>query len=507
LRGNCTRHRLLSWTRIRAEERSSLEPGQKLVHYQLVEKIGEGGMGVVWRAADTRLDRDVAIKILPDLFARDADRLARFEREAKLLAALNHPNIAAIYGVEHVGEVRFLVLELVSGEPLDATLARGALPMVEALEVAEQVAAGLQTAHEQGILHRDLKPANIRRTPAGRVKILDFGLAKALLTQGPSGDPAMSPTITHAGTIAGSVLGTASYMSPEQARGRTLDRRTDVWSFGCVVYEILTGRRAFPGETVSDVIARVIQSDPDWTALPQALPETLRRLLIRCLQKDPERRLRDIGDLRLEIRDALAALESGRGSAVVSAVTAALHGAVLAYSRRDPNTTFDIMTIATDGKGAPKPLVATAAQEGGARFSPDGRYVAYVSDESGRFEVYVIEYPGPGGKWEVSRNGGRDPIWSADGSRLYFRTGDRLMTVPIVTRPSFSIGNAEVVIEEDYEGLLGTLDRPNYDVAPDGRVLLLRIPGNSLKLTQVRLVQNFFRDLDRDAGARPASRP
>jgi Tol biopolymer transport system component len=170
-------------------------------------------------------------------------------------------------------------------------------------------------------------------------------------------------------------------------------------------------------------------------------------------------------------------------------------GAVLAYSRRDPSTSFDIMTIATDGKGAPKPLVATAAQEGGARFSPDGRYVAYVSDESGRFEVYVIEYPGPGGKWEVSRNGGRDPIWSADGSRLYFRTGDRLMTVPIATRPSFSIGNAEVVIEEDYEGLLGTLDRPNYDVAPDGRVLLLRIPGNSLKLTQVRLVQNFFRDL------------
>jgi len=904
-----------------------MEPGRTLMHYRLVEKIGEGGMGVVWRAADTRLDRDVAIKILPDHFARDTERLARFEREAKLLAALNHPNIAAIYGVEHVDDVRFLVLELVGGESLDRTLLRGALPIDEALKVGEEIAAGLQTAHEQGILHRDLKPANIRRTPVGRVKILDFGLAKALMSRGASGDPAMSPTITHEGTIAGSILGTASYMSPEQARGKPVDRRTDVWSFGCVLYEALTGRRAFPGETISDVIARVIQTEPDWNELPAALPMTVRRLVQRCLHKDPDRRLRDIGDARLEIQEALtesprgaqsdmtagtavpaqaapprrrfavalaatlvlgliaggllagllgtrlfgtaptatlvmapavrldmalpvdaplavgsfvdplalspdgrhlvyvgyekgvrrlflrdmdrlevspipgtdgaegpffspdgqwvafhsdgrlrrisvhggpqqsiletvdyrgadwgpdgtmvvsvgqqmplvvvpaaggvarplttldkekgewghrfphflpggttalfAAQETGfnpedaaiyavnlatgtrtfimRGSSdtryipsghlvfvqagtlmavpfdvdslkVTGAARAVAQGVVvqkntgamcaaiasdgtlvhavgeavgatsdifwigkggvttkypvdtalyrwprlspdgrrlavqiiganvqgiwiaetnsndfikltggtgavwspagdrvyfahtldhalrwvrsdgsgsevtlltdehlefatsvtpdgrtLAFTRRDPKTNFDIHTIATDGSGKPEVLLATPAQEGGARFAPDGRHVAYVSDESGRFEVYVMEYPGPGGKWQISRNGGKDPIWSADGRRLYYRAGDNVMAVPITMAPAFRLGTPEVLVEEDYEGLLGTIDRPNYDVAPDGRILMLRIPGNTLKLSHVRLIQNFFQDLRGDATQR-----
>ena len=903
------------------------QPEQVLLHYRLVEKIGEGGMGVVWRALDTKLDREVAVKVLPEAFAADAERLARFEREAKLLAALNHPNIAAIYGLEHVDALRFLVLELVPGESLDETLARGALAMDEALGVCAQIAAGVQAAHDQGILHRDLKPANIRRTPQGRVKVLDFGLAKALLTGGPAGDPTMSPTITQAGTVAGSILGTASYMSPEQARGRTLDRRSDVWSFGCVLYEALAGQRAFPGETIPDVIAKVIQGEPDWSRLPPALPPGIRRLLGRCLQKDPEKRIRDIGDARLEMAEALAApteahhhaaggtaaagtsagatagaaghaayaqrkrllagaftaavaaavagawggrallapapapvaarsvrvemvlpqdaplaagsfinplaltpdgqllvyvavqkgirrlylrrldsfdatpiagtegaegpffspdgewvgfhadgklkkvsvhgglpekifdtvdfrgaawgpdgtivvatdqrgplvtvpvtggtpkplttLDSIKGEwghrfpeflpggrtvlfeahlggfdpedALICAVsldtgkrtllmhgsddahyvptghlvyvqagqllavpfdaarlqvtgtprpvgegalkqrnTGAVHlaiarngtliyaagdtigatsdvywvdkggallpygvskalyrwprlspdgkrvamqvigtnvqgtwlapvgsedftklttgigpiwspsgdriyysmpaergilwkrsdgsgteevlskdpsvemptsltpdGRTLAYTRRDPKTSLDIMTIDTSGKEPPRPLLQTDAQEGGARFSPDGHYVAYVSDDSGHFEVYLMDYPGPGGRWQISRTGGKDPIWSADGHRLYYRAGDNVMSVALETKPVFHSGTPELVVEGAYEGLLGSIDRPNYDVAPDGRILIIKNPGVDGRRSQVRLVLNFFRDLAR----------
>jgi eukaryotic-like serine/threonine-protein kinase len=914
-----------------------------LLHYRLAEKIGEGGMGIIWRALDTKLDREVAIKVLPEVFARDAERLARFEREAKLLAALNHPNIAAIYGLEHVDATRFLVLELVPGESLDVTLARGALQMDEALGVCAQIAAGVQAAHDQGILHRDLKPANIRRTPQGRVKVLDFGLGKALLSSSPSGDPMLSPTITHEGTIAGSILGTASYMSPEQARGKPLDRRSDVWSFGCILYESLAGQRAFPGETISDVIAKVIQSEPDWNLLPKTLPPGIRRLLGRCLQKDSERRIRDIGDARLEMAEALAAptdahmagggawaggiagtgahaasatsaagahemaagaaasagarrtarirmmagfaaalvagmvaggvgvslrsrsapapsavrsvrvemvlppdaplaagsfinplalspdgrllvyvgvqkgirrlylrdlnkfdvapisgtegaegpffspdgewvgfhadgklkkvsvrgglpqkifdtvdfrgaawgpdgtiaaatdqrgplitvpaaggpakplttLDTAKGEwghrfprflpggrtviyeaheggfnaedAMVYAVsldtgartflmrasddvhyvpsghliyvqagqllavafdaahlkvtgvprpvgegalmqrnTGAVHltvsdngtmiyaagdpigdtselywvlkgggtqsygvhpalyrwprlspdgrriamqvigthvqgtwlapvgsedftklttgvspiwspsgdrvyftmqidrglywkssdgsgaeepvlkdpmvesptsitpdGKTIAFTRRDPKTSLDIMTVATSGKEPPRPLVQTNAQEGGARFSPDGHYVAYVSDEGGAFEVYLMDYPGPGGRWQISRTGGKDPIWSADGHRLYYRAGDNLMSVALETHPVFHCGTPETVVEGAYEGLLGSIDRANYDVAPDGRILLIKNPGVDGRRTQVRLVLNFFEELGR----------
>ena len=911
-----------------------LEAGRTLLHYRCVAMIGEGGMGVVWKAIDTKLDREVAIKVLPEAFSRDAERLARFEREAKLLAALNHPNIAAIYGVEHVEELRFLVLELVTGESLDKTLQRGPLPVDEALRVCEQIAAGLQEAHEQGILHRDLKPANIRRTPDGRVKVLDFGLAKALMPQGSAGDPAMSPTITTAGTIAGSILGTASYMSPEQARGKPLDRRTDVWSFGCVLFEALSGQRAFPGETISDVIARVIQTEPDASLLPPQLPAGIRRLLSRCLQKDPGRRLRDIGDARFEIQEAMAAppgstagissfgvapamataaapgaaageghasarrrsramvwigialgfaagaaaagafggrlflapkaetpaattmriemalpadaplaagsfidalalspdgrflvyvgnqkgvrrlmlrdmsrfevspipgtegaegpffspdgqwvafhadgrlkkisvhggppqsiletvdyrgaawgpdgtivvapgqqqiplwrLSSDGGEArpftqvddakgewghrfpqflpggktvifaaheggfnpedasiyavslatgqrkfllrasddiryvstghllfvqagtllavpfdadrlevtgpprpvaegiVVQKNTGATQLAIsgdgtlvyapgaaigsvseffwiaaggrlerfpadpalyrwprlspdgkrlavqiigannqgiwiaetnshdftkltdgdgpvwsptgdrvyfatpkdhslrwkrsdgsgneetilkdehlesptsispdgksVAFTIRDPKTNLDILVAPVDGKAQAKPLLQTKAQEGGARFSPDGKKIAFVSDETGRFEVYLMQYPASGGKWQISRSGGKEPIWSADGRRLYYRSGDNLEVVSIQTAPTFRSGSPEVILQDNYEGLLGSLDRANYDVAPDGRVLIIRYPEINAPHTQVRLILNFFEELKR----------
>jgi serine/threonine-protein kinase len=236
---------------------------QAIAHYRITSKLGEGGMGEVWRATDTKLGRDVAIKVLPETFARDPDRMARFTREAQMLASLNHPNIAAIYGVEE----RALVMELVEGPTLAERIAAGPVPLDEALPIAKQIAEALEYAHERSIIHRDLKPANIKITPETRVKVLDFGLAKALSNEG-AGDPSSSPTLTMRGTVAGVIMGTAAYMSPEQARGIAADKRADIWSYGVVLYEMLTGRHLFRGETVSDTLAGVLKTDPDWKALP-----------------------------------------------------------------------------------------------------------------------------------------------------------------------------------------------------------------------------------------------
>ena len=243
-------------------------------------------MGEVWRAEDTRLDRQVAIKVLPEEFATDPQRLARFEREAKLLAGLSHQNIASIHQVEEDAGVHFLVMELLEGEDLAEALSRGKLKIVTALEIALQVAAALEAAHQKSVVHRDLKPANVFLLSDGQVKILDFGLAKAIETVSPDSDQSASPTITAGMTALGSVLGTAAYMSPEQARGETVDRRADVWAFGCLLYEMLTGKRAFPGKTTTDVLAAIVGSDPDWDALPEATPRAVRRLLRRTLAKD-----------------------------------------------------------------------------------------------------------------------------------------------------------------------------------------------------------------------------
>jgi len=297
----------------------AVEPGGMLSHYRLVEKIGEGGMGVVWKAVDTTLNRAVAIKILPDLFSGDPERLLRFEREAKLLASLNHANIATVHGLHRApaadggSEVRFLVLEIVEGEDLATRLQRGPLPIDEAVAVAVQIAAALEAAHSQGIVHRDLKPANIALTPDGRAKVLDFGLAKAMEPDAASrsGRQSLSPTITSAGTAAGVILGTAAYMSPEQARGRPVDRRSDIWSFGCVLYECLTGVQLFRGETVSDSLAAILRKDPDWSTLPAGTPPLLRLLLRRCLTRDPAKRLQDAGDARIEL---VAAIDDPHGT-------------------------------------------------------------------------------------------------------------------------------------------------------------------------------------------------
>jgi serine/threonine protein kinase len=305
--------------------------GARLGPYEITGALGAGGMGEVYRARDTKLGRDVAIKILPELFAADAERLARFQREAQLLAALNHPNLAAIYGLEDApstssgpaGAARFIVMELVEGESLDARLkARaprgftdgtrgfsraGALPVTEALDIARQIIDALETAHEKGIIHRDLKPANIMLTDDGQVKVLDFGLAKHDAGSTLSGERdgfTHSPTMTFAATQAGIILGTAPYMSPEQARGRAADKRSDVWAFGCVLFEMLTAKRAFEGEDATDIIAAVVRAEPDWTALPAAVPPAIRTLIQRCLVKDRKARIPDISVVRFLMADA-----------------------------------------------------------------------------------------------------------------------------------------------------------------------------------------------------------
>ena len=292
----------------------SLSPGTRLGHYAVTALIGEGGMGQVWEATDTQLGRQVALKILPDAFAADPDRLARFKREAQILASLNHPNIAAIYGIEESEpsptertssgqEVRALVLELVEGPTLADHIAQGAMPIEDALPIARQIAEALEAAHEAGVIHRDLKPANIKVREDGTVKVLDFGLAKAL-DPNPEGDPSESRTLTAAATKMGVIMGTATYMAPEQAKGKVADKRADIWAFGVVLLEMLTGHRVFSGETVSETLAAVMMKEPEWDRLPADLPSKLSNLVRRCLEKDPRQRVRDIGDVRLAMEGA-----------------------------------------------------------------------------------------------------------------------------------------------------------------------------------------------------------
>ncbi|MBD3857081.1 MAG: serine/threonine protein kinase, partial [Acidobacteria bacterium] len=288
--------------------------GTTLAHYRVTAALGAGGMGEVWRATDEKLGREVALKVLPEEFAKDPDRMARFEREAKVLASLNHPNIATLYGLESVsgadadtdsdaGQTTFLAMELVEGEDLSERIKRGAVPVEEATAIALQIAEALEAAHEQGIVHRDLKPANIKLTDDGVVKVLDFGLAKTWENQGVDSGLSLSPTVTHA-TAAGVILGTAAYMSPEQARGKNADRRADIWAFGVVMWEMLTGHKLFEGETVSDVLASVLKDAPDLEAVPPSTPAALRRLVARCLEKEPKNRLQWIGDARLDLVEA-----------------------------------------------------------------------------------------------------------------------------------------------------------------------------------------------------------
>jgi Tol biopolymer transport system component len=374
----------------------SLQPGQQLAHYEILEPIGKGGMGEVYRARDRKLGRDVAIKALPPEFAQDPERLRRFQREAKVLASLNHPNIASIYGLEESGGTHHLVLELVEGETLAERLSRGSVPVDEAVDLVGQIAGALEEAHRRGIVHRDLKPANIKLTADGKVKVLDFGLAKTFAEKVPEAGSAL-PTLAKDVTREGVVLGTAAYMSPEQARGQEVDERTDIWSFGCVLWECLTGRKAFGGATVSDSIAAILQAEPDWHRLPAATPARLQRLLRRCLKKDPRQRLHHIADARIELEDTdlpppAAERVSPRYRIAFAVLAVALVGvaaAALLSLRRLPAHPSGLQG---DNPLAGARFTRVTNFEGAeldAAISPDGRFATFVSDRDGPPSVFV----------------------------------------------------------------------------------------------------------------------
>ena len=378
--------------RPRAPILTPLTPGTRLGPYEVLTLLGAGGMGEVYRARDTKLNREVALKILPEAVASDPDRLARFTREAQTLAALNHPNIGSIYGIEESQSVRALVMELIEGDDLSALIARGPLPLDEVLNIARQIAEALEAAHEHGIIHRDLKPANIKVRPDGTVKVLDFGLAKAIDPSAGSSATAMnSPTLSMHATQAGIILGTAAYMSPEQARGKPVDKRTDIWAFGAVLYEMLSGQRAMRGDDVADTLAAVLRQDLDATALPGSTPPSVRQLIARCLERDVRQRLRDIGEARIVLTDPTAALKGDAGVVPVVAPlkplwrraiplvllaigAAALAIAGMAYFRSSPAVPVVTRFRFTPAEGQVFP--------GGTRqfvaISPDGTQVAYV---------------------------------------------------------------------------------------------------------------------------------
>ncbi len=426
-----------------------MESGQMLAHYRVENKIGKGGMGEVYRAHDTKLGRDVALKILPPEFARDGERLARFEREAKLLASFHHPNIAAIFGFETTPECTFLVMELVEGEDLAALLRNGAVSVDEALDIARQIAEGLAEAHDKGIVHRDLKPANVKRTPDGKVKVLDFGLARAYTGQIVGEEVvSTSPTEVGANTDVGIVLGTAVYMSPEQSRGKEVDRRTDVWAFGCVLYEMLTGARCFSGDTATDILANIVTVEPDWNLLPSGLPRRIKELLQQTLEKDPRRRLRDMGDIGLVIDMARTdvtvpspSVDTGRKSRppYFWVVLTVLLAAVV----------VGLITRPWTGRPEPPNLLSGATftritdftgSETSAAISRDGKSIACVSDRNGQFDVWVIPV-GTGQPYNLTegRVGGlhsplRSVGFSHDGSEVWLAGtfDNRLRLMPVL---------------------------------------------------------------------------
>ena len=411
--------------------------GKTLSHYKVLEKLGQGGMGEVYRAEDTKLSREVAIKVLPEQFTKDPQRLARFEREAKLLASLNHPNIAAIYGLEEAEGVRFLVLELVEGETLAEKVAKGPVPVEEALEVCRQIAEGVEAAHEKGVIHRDLKPANVKVTPEGKVKILDFGLAKAFEDETPVTDISQSPTLTQAMTQAGVILGTAAYMSPEQARGKSVDKRADIWAFGCLLYECLAGQRAFGGETITDVLAAIIHKEPNWEALPEKTVWRVRDLLRRCLQKDPHDRVHEIADVRIEIKLALEEpFETGMGPVEAPRARSPWRPAIAVVLTALVAATLTAIGVWNLIPTAPRPVARmvialssteeldfmgeSALSEGVVAFSPDGTRLVYVANRGNARDLYLRPMDQLEAKHIPGTEGASSPFFSPDGEWIGF---------------------------------------------------------------------------------------
>ncbi|HEX5069688.1 MAG TPA: protein kinase, partial [Vicinamibacterales bacterium] len=420
----------------------ALSPGTRVGSYEVGAPIGAGGMGQVYRARDTKLQRDVAIKVLPDLVASDHDRRLRFEREAQLLASLNHPNIAQIYGLEEIqgGHVA-LAMELVQGETLSTLIARGTPPLHDALAIAKQIAGGLEAAHEKGIIHRDLKPANVMVTTDGRVKILDFGLGKALEPDA-SRDASNSPTITLGATQAGMILGTAAYMSPEQAKGRAADKRSDVWAFGCVLYELLTGTRAFAGDDVSETLASVLKEPVDLNRLPASTPRNVRVVVEKCLGRDRSARMADISTARFLLEDP-AALGQDRSSPAVTAPGRSNLGATAALVALAVIVTAALTYWLAGGRSVASPDVAThvsvnfpegeslsVSPESAMNFalSPDGRRVVFAGVSGGVSRLYDRGLDADSTRAIPGTEGASLPFFSPNGRSIGFFAQDKLKT-------------------------------------------------------------------------------
>jgi Tol biopolymer transport system component len=435
--------------------RMALTSGTKLGPYEIVAPLGAGGMGEVYRATDSKLGRDIALKVILQEFAQDAQLMARFQREAQVLASLNHTNIASLYGLEESGGVRALVMELVEGPTLAERIREGAIPIEEALPIAKQITEALEYAHERGIIHRDLKPANIKLTADGKVKVLDFGLAKALQGDALPRNISNSPTLTMSATKVGMILGTAAYMSPEQAKGKTVDRRTDIWSFGAVLFEMLTGRQMFVGETATDIMAAVVRAETDWTLLPEDVPRRIRLLLQRCLVKDDKHRLRDIGEARLVFEDAVdtiaAAVSAPAPNPLWRALPWALAAAaivlvawMLSHRTGTDTTSTEVMHF---GIGYPPNVEPVLGLQRGFAVSPDGRAVSMLGVRAGSRRLYIRRFDRPQAD-EISDTAGVNSVcFSPDSASVAFIPGSGLITrLSLADRQRATLGSSADLI-------------------------------------------------------------
>jgi len=421
-----------------------ISTGTRLGSYEIAGAISAGGMGEVYQAHDAKLGRDVAIKLLPEAFAHDPERLSRFQREAKMLAALNHPNIATIHGLEQSNGTNYLVMELVPGETLAERIKReGTLPIEEALKICVQVAEALEAAHEKGIIHRDLKPTNVKVTPEGKVKVLDFGLAKAFAGDAANDDPSNSPTLSMAATMHGVILGTAAYMSPEQARGKVLNKATDIWAFGCVLYEMLTSRPAFAGEDITDILAAVVRAEPDWSRLTESTPPSIRMLLRRCLRKDRRERFQDVTDVRIEIEEALTApatlvqpVPKVRNAAIwrwalLSGIACLLVGSIvtgaIVWKAKPDMTPQPVSRLAVELPISDELALAQLSRV--VAISPDGSRIAFVATHEGKEQIYLRAMDSLESKAVPGTEGAASPFFSPDGKWLGFSAGGKLTKV------------------------------------------------------------------------------
>jgi Tol biopolymer transport system component len=467
--------------------------GQRVAHYNITAHLGSGGMGDVYQATDTRLGRSVALKFLPDAFAHDPGRASRFEREAKALASLNHPNIAALHGLEESDGRGFLVMELVPGQTLDERILGPAMPLEETLSVARQIADALEAAHEKGIVHRDLKPANVKVTPDGRVKVLDFGLAKLVTDDADErarrAAVSKSPTIIMQATHAGVILGTAAYMAPEQAKGLAVDTRADIFAFGCVLYEMLTGRPAFDGETTTDILSRVLQRDPDWTQLPSDVPPSIHRLVRLCLEKDPRKRRQAAGDVRLDLEHALTepvvapiAVARRRGrvipfawAAVALLVVAALALPAVRHLREAPPPEMRLQIVTPP---ALDPLDFA--------LSPDGRYLVFVAtgSSSDAERLYLRAMNQTEARPLAGTAGARFPFWSPDSRSLGFFASEQVFRIDIAGGPAQPLAPAVNPQGGAWSGD-GTIVFAPTTVTP-----LFRVPASGGKLTAATALES-----------------